>query len=98
MKRLFGTDGIRGVANEHPVTARMANSLGRAVVKALGVKMGARVLIGRDTRESGGMVGRQFVRYSGTENKIRVLVEHRDAVTVDHWIAKFRDTITEEIG
>jgi phosphoglucosamine mutase len=56
MKRLFGTDGIRGVANEHPVTACMANRLGRAVVKALGGKNGVRVLIGRDTRESGGML------------------------------------------
>lgn len=56
MKRLFGTDGIRGVANEHPVTACMANRLGRAVVKALGEKNGVRVLIGRDTRESGGML------------------------------------------
>jgi phosphoglucosamine mutase len=42
--------------------------------------------------------GRQLVRYSGTENKIRVLVEHRDADTVDRWIDQFRNTITEEIG
>jgi phosphoglucosamine mutase len=48
--------------------------------------------------KSFGKEGRQLVRYSGTENKIRVLVEHRDADTVDHWIAKFRDTIKEEIG
>jgi phosphoglucosamine mutase len=53
MAKLFGTDGIRGRANEHPVTARMADRLGRAVVKSLGAK---RVLIGRDTRESGGML------------------------------------------
>lgn len=45
-----------------------------------------------------GKNGRQLVRYSGTENKIRVLVEHRDADTVDHWINQFRNTITEEIG
>jgi phosphomannomutase len=44
------------------------------------------------------MVGRQFVRYSGTENKIRVPVEHRDAVTADRWIATFSETTTEEIG
>lgn len=56
MKRIFGTDGIRGAANEHPVTACMANRLGRAVVKALGGETGARVIIGRDTRESGGML------------------------------------------
>lgn len=56
MKKLFGTDGIRGAANVHPVTACMANRLGRAVVKALGGETGARVIIGRDTRESGGML------------------------------------------
>ncbi len=56
MGKLFGTDGIRGVAHEHPVTVRMAESLGRAVVRALGGKNGVRVLIGRDTRESGGML------------------------------------------
>jgi phosphoglucosamine mutase len=51
-----------------------------------------------EAEKSFGTEGRQLVRYSGTENKIRVLVEHRDADTVDHWIAKFRETITEEIG
>jgi phosphoglucosamine mutase len=42
--------------------------------------------------------GRQLVRYSGTENKIRVLVEHRDADTVNDWIEKFKNVIEEEIG
>ena len=32
MKKLFGTDGIRGVANEYPMTAEMAVRVGRAVV------------------------------------------------------------------
>jgi len=52
MKKLFGTDGIRGKAYEHPVTAEMAERLGRALVKLAGKK----VLVGRDTRESGGML------------------------------------------
>lgn len=42
--------------------------------------------------------GRQLIRYSGTENKIRILVEHKDAATVDLWIEKFRKVIEEEIG
>jgi phosphoglucosamine mutase len=42
--------------------------------------------------------GRQLIRYSGTENKIRVLVEHRDAETVQTWAARFSDAIREEIG
>lgn len=30
MGKLFGTDGIRGVANEYPMTSEMALSIGRA--------------------------------------------------------------------
>ena len=45
-----------------------------------------------------GDVGRQLIRYSGTENKIRILVEHSDAAEVDSWIAKFSGVIREEIG
>ncbi len=42
--------------------------------------------------------GRHLIRYSGTENKIRVLVEHRDAGEVERWVSKFTDAIREEIG
>jgi phosphoglucosamine mutase len=42
--------------------------------------------------------GRHLIRYSGTENKIRVLVEHRDADLVDRWVSRFTDAIKEEIG
>ena len=30
-RKLFGTDGIRGVANQYPMTAEMALSVGRAL-------------------------------------------------------------------
>ncbi len=42
--------------------------------------------------------GRHLIRYSGTENKIRVLVEHRDADEVRNWVGKFSSAIHEEIG
>ncbi|QTN33800.1 phosphoglucosamine mutase [Akkermansiaceae bacterium] len=45
-----------------------------------------------------GKAGRQLIRYSGTENKIRILVEHKDAAEVDSWIGKFKQVIAEEIG
>jgi len=45
-----------------------------------------------------GSDGRQLIRYSGTEKKIRIMVEHRDATEVDSWIGKFSDVIKEEIG
>ena len=55
MARLFGTDGIRGRANEGPLTPAGAKAFGRAVAIKFGVP-GKPVAIGRDTRESGPML------------------------------------------
>ncbi|MDP3501533.1 MAG: phosphoglucosamine mutase [Myxococcales bacterium] len=55
--RLFGTDGVRGVANVFPMTAEMAMQLGRAL--AYICRSGDhrhRVIIGKDTRLSGYML------------------------------------------
>jgi phosphoglucosamine mutase len=58
MRRLFGTDGIRGTANEHPITPELALQLGRAVtfVAGRGRSHAPRVVIGKDTRLSGYMI------------------------------------------
>jgi len=57
MDRLFGTDGIRGLANQHPITTEMGLKLGRAVVQFCERKgYRPKVIIGRDTRESGEML------------------------------------------
>jgi phosphoglucosamine mutase len=57
-RSLFGTDGIRGVANVHPMTPELALALGRAVtfVAGRGRSHAPRVLIGKDTRLSGYML------------------------------------------
>ena len=59
MSRLFGTDGIRGVANQEPLTTELAFRLGRQLVATLldhhGVKQGP-ARGGRDTRLSGPML------------------------------------------
>jgi len=52
MGRFFGTDGIRGRAGEAPLDPATVQKIGRAIVRALGLSH-PRVLIGRDTRESG---------------------------------------------
>src|SRR5260370_40931182 len=55
--RLFGTDGVRGIANVYPMTAEMAMELGRAL--AYLIRNGPhrhRVVIGKDTRLSGYML------------------------------------------
>ena len=54
MKRLFGTDGVRGVAN-HDLTPDLALALGRAAGRVL-APSGGRVVVGRDTRVSGPML------------------------------------------
>ncbi len=57
VRRLFGTDGVRGVANVHPMTAEIALQLGRAL--AYVVRNGShrhRIVIGKDTRLSGYML------------------------------------------
>jgi len=57
MDRLFGTDGIRGVANEYPLTAEAVFAVGRAVALVFGDSVSPpKILIGKDTRQSGGMI------------------------------------------
>jgi phosphoglucosamine mutase len=53
--RLFGTDGVRGQANVHPMTAEVALALGQAIAHVLRVPGGERrrIIIGKDTRLSG---------------------------------------------
>ncbi len=58
-KRFFGTDGVRGVANQEPITAETVLKLGKAVAKIVDqsvAKNCRRILIGRDTRLSGHML------------------------------------------
>jgi phosphoglucosamine mutase len=52
MGRFFGTDGIRGRAGEPPLDDATVQKIGRAIVRALGMES-PRVLLGRDTRQSG---------------------------------------------
>lgn len=57
MRKLFGTDGIRGVANVDPMTGEMAMQLGRATAYIFKNREGKhRIVIGKDTRLSGYML------------------------------------------
>lgn len=51
----------------------------------------------REATAEFGEHGRHLIRYSGTENKIRVLVEHRERSEVTAWVTKFSTAIHEEI-
>lgn len=56
-RTLFGTDGIRGVANVDPMTGEMAMQLGRAIAHVFKeVKGKHRIVVGKDTRLSGYML------------------------------------------
>ncbi|MFT5698169.1 MAG: phosphoglucosamine mutase [Desulforhopalus sp.] len=53
MRKLFGTDGIRGVANIYPMTTEIAMQVGRAIAFIVKDKAkGHRIVIGKDTRQS----------------------------------------------
>ena len=56
MAKLFGTDGIRGLANRYPMDAELAFNLGRAIGYYNIGKKNKNILIGRDTRISGSML------------------------------------------
>ncbi len=58
VRKLFGTDGIRGVANASPILPELALALGRAVTYVAGrtTSHAPRILIGKDTRLSGYMI------------------------------------------
>lgn len=57
MRKLFGTDGIRGRANLEPMTAETVLELGRAVAMVLTRQTGRpRAIIGKDTRLSGDLL------------------------------------------
>jgi phosphoglucosamine mutase len=66
-RKLFGTDGVRGVANVYPMTSELALRLGRAL--AYRIRNGShrhRIVIGKDTRLSGYMLEHAFA--SGIES------------------------------
>jgi phosphoglucosamine mutase len=65
MKRLFGTDGMRGEAGRFPLDAPAITAAGRSLARHLAAARQdgrpPRVVLGRDTRESGGWIEEAFV-------------------------------------
>ena len=68
MPRMFGTDGVRGLANRD-LTAQLALDLGDAAVRVLGdderseFESRRRALVGRDTRVSGDFLAAFHCRF-----------------------------------
>lgn len=60
-RKLFGTDGVRGVANTYPMTTEIAMQIGRAIAFLVKKQVpekehNPRIVIGKDTRLSGYMI------------------------------------------
>jgi phosphoglucosamine mutase len=72
--RLFGTDGIRGTAGTYPLDPPTVRRIGAALVRALPGSVGAggspRLLIGRDTRESGHWIEMELAHGAGGEGAV----------------------------
>jgi phosphoglucosamine mutase len=74
MKKLFGTDGMRGEAGQFPLDVDTVETVGASLATRLQEKLGRAplIVIGRDTRESGGWLEQALVtgiRRSGAEGK-----------------------------
>ena len=69
-QKLFGTDGVRGVAGTWPLDAATVARLGAAIVRAHPLGRPAKLIIGRDTRESGPWIEREFARGASGEGAI----------------------------
>jgi phosphoglucosamine mutase len=62
MAELFGTDGIRGVANQYPMTPEMAVAIGRAIAAFFKNDLRqSKIVVGKDTRISGDMLEHALV-------------------------------------
>jgi phosphoglucosamine mutase len=67
--RLFGTDGVRGKAGEFPLDPSTVRRLGAAVVRALPHGTSSpRILVGRDTRESGAWIEAELAHGAAGED------------------------------
>ena len=64
INKLFGTDGIRGEAGKFPLDAVTIRVLGKSLARRLAERTGRnrpRIIIGRDTRESGPWIERELI-------------------------------------
>jgi phosphoglucosamine mutase len=72
--RLFGTDGVRGHAGEYPLDRPTVARLGAALVRAMthgdGSGRAMRLVVGRDTRESGTWIEQELARGAGSAGAV----------------------------
>ena len=99
MKKLFGTDGIRGRANQWPITPEMALKAGRAIARALRHARGGRskIVIGKDTRLSGYMLETALTSGLVAEGATVLLVGPMPTAAVAH-LTRTMDCVAGMVG
>lgn len=86
-KILFGTDGIRGKANIHPMTSELALSLGKAVAeKGFKITSKPKILVGKDTRLSGYMLETAIVSGIVSRGANALLVGPMPTASISHLV------------
>lgn len=90
MRQLFGTDGIRGIANKYPIDAETIVKIGRAAAKVFkNGKTHHRILIGKDTRLSGYMIENALVSGICSEGVDVLLVGPMPTPAIAHLTKSF---------
>ncbi len=70
MKKLFGTDGIRGLAGSFPLDIDTVEKIGTSLARQFNGQLGRppRFITGRDTRESGSLIEQAFHKGASAAN------------------------------
>jgi len=87
MEKLFGTDGIRGIANRFPMTPEVVLTIGKATAHVFREKYGKKrpqVVIGRDTRLSGCMIENALISGILSTGADAFLVGHMPTPAIAH--------------
>jgi phosphoglucosamine mutase len=77
--KLFGTDGVRGMAGSYPLDPPTIARLGAAIVRVRPFDRPARIVVGRDTRESGEWIERRLARGAASAGAVITGRRHPDA-------------------
>ena len=98
---------LRIMRNKGATIAQLANCMREYPQSLVNMKVRSRIpLVQLDSLQAElrkaeaafGQAGRHLIRYSGTENKLRILVEHQQQVEVDRWSLAFQRAIEKDFA
>jgi phosphoglucosamine mutase len=98
---------LRIMRNKGATIAQLANCMREYPQSLVNMKVRSRIPLGqldslqaelRKAEAAFGQAGRHLIRYSGTENKLRILVEHQQQSEVDRWSLVFQHAIEKDFA